>query len=60
MTAFLQPRRRRDSQNLRHLAKATYSPLRRWGVWRRDGPIYTSSSIQILLYYLIDSGEMQL
>eukprot|EP00965_Chrysotila_dentata_P085105 2808072-Pleurochrysis_carterae.AAC.3 len=31
-----------DSQNLRHSAKATYNPLGRWGVWRRDGPTYTS------------------
>eukprot|EP00965_Chrysotila_dentata_P253309 6211186-Pleurochrysis_carterae.AAC.1 len=27
-----------DSQNLCHSAKVTYSPLRRWGEWRRDGP----------------------
>eukprot|EP00965_Chrysotila_dentata_P058440 1938234-Pleurochrysis_carterae.AAC.3 len=31
-----------DSQNLRLSAKATYSPLRRWGEWRRDGPTCTS------------------
>eukprot|EP00965_Chrysotila_dentata_P044420 1476995-Pleurochrysis_carterae.AAC.1 len=33
---------RLDSQNSRHTAKATFSPLRRcWGEWRRDGPTYT-------------------
>eukprot|EP00965_Chrysotila_dentata_P067840 2244467-Pleurochrysis_carterae.AAC.1 len=47
-------------QNLRDSAKATYSSLRRWGEWLRDGPTYTSLSIQILLYYLVDSGEMPL
>eukprot|EP00965_Chrysotila_dentata_P186676 6163542-Pleurochrysis_carterae.AAC.1 len=31
-----------NSQNFRHSAKATYSSLRRWGEWRRDGPTYTS------------------
>eukprot|EP00965_Chrysotila_dentata_P187614 6172254-Pleurochrysis_carterae.AAC.1 len=30
------------SQNLHHPAKATYSPLRRWGEWRQDGPNYMS------------------
>eukprot|EP00965_Chrysotila_dentata_P023624 783143-Pleurochrysis_carterae.AAC.1 len=24
------------------LLQATYSPLRRWGEWRQDGPTYTS------------------
>eukprot|EP00965_Chrysotila_dentata_P232562 6199044-Pleurochrysis_carterae.AAC.2 len=49
-----------DSQNLRHSAKATHSALRRWGEWQRDGPIYASLSIQILIYYLVDSGETPL
>eukprot|EP00965_Chrysotila_dentata_P130440 4312832-Pleurochrysis_carterae.AAC.1 len=43
-----------------YFAKATYSPLRRWGEWRLDGPTYTSLSIQILIYYLVDSGETPL
>eukprot|EP00965_Chrysotila_dentata_P155806 5148822-Pleurochrysis_carterae.AAC.1 len=34
-----------DSQNWRHSAKATYSPLRRWGQWQRDGPTHTSITI---------------
>eukprot|EP00965_Chrysotila_dentata_P106324 3511799-Pleurochrysis_carterae.AAC.1 len=49
--------RHTDSRNLRHSAKATYAPLRRWGEWQRDGPTYTSQSIQILILYLNDSGE---
>eukprot|EP00965_Chrysotila_dentata_P243717 6205577-Pleurochrysis_carterae.AAC.1 len=46
-----------DSQNLRYSAKAMYSPLRRWGEWRRDGPTDTSLSIHTLISYLTDGGE---
>eukprot|EP00965_Chrysotila_dentata_P043275 1438319-Pleurochrysis_carterae.AAC.3 len=38
----------------------TYCSLRRSGEWRRDGPIYTSLSIQVSIFYMTDNGETPL
>eukprot|EP00965_Chrysotila_dentata_P115268 3810143-Pleurochrysis_carterae.AAC.1 len=46
----------REETHSRHSAKATHSPLYCWGEWRRDGPTFTSLSIHLRMYYLIDSG----
>eukprot|EP00965_Chrysotila_dentata_P151993 5022325-Pleurochrysis_carterae.AAC.7 len=38
----------------------TYCPLRRWGEWRREGPLIHLSPSKCFIFCLADSGETPL